>query len=136
MFSTNIWLPGTVLGIEVNRSKLPVFIEHTSLREERKQRINKLISKICSDGDKWHGEQAENKIECWLGGETAILNNSGWDWPKGSEGASHTDIREVQRWSGPCRGNTTWLTLRQEHLCHVFRDHLGSQGDWSGMRRK
>lgn len=33
-------------------SKLPVFVEHTFLREAREQRINKFINKIHSDGDK------------------------------------------------------------------------------------
>jgi hypothetical protein len=46
-FSTHVWLPGTVLGIAVNKTS--AFMECTFLSEWGQQRINKFISKIHSD---------------------------------------------------------------------------------------
>ena len=45
-------------GIAFNRTaKLPLFMEYTFLREEREQRIDKIISGIHSDGDKCYEEK-------------------------------------------------------------------------------
>lgn len=49
-------------GIAFNRTaKLPLFMEYTFLREEREERIDKIISGIHSDGDKCYEEKAEHK---------------------------------------------------------------------------
>lgn len=61
-------MPGTVLGIVVNRTaKFPAFMEYTFSRKVREQGINRFIVKyivmVINDTEK----KQRTRIECWMG---------------------------------------------------------------------